>query len=204
MSTTLISLYDLATGIFTGKRRQVFDVAAATPEGMGAYPGAVDPQRWRVDVASGDLVEWQPPAPADDELRTWSWDELAWRYVAMPTLAAVKLERWAQIKVAREATEFGGFVWDGSTFDSDAISQSRIMGAVQLALLAMSAEQPFSIAWTLADNAVRTLEAAEVVAVGVALGTHVATQHATARALREQIYAASTPEDVEAISWPAT
>ena len=54
----------------------------------------------------------------------------------------------------------------------------------------------------IADNSVRTLSAAQMVAVGVAAGQHVAAQRATARALREQIQAATTPQELEAIVWP--
>jgi len=93
--------------------------------------------------------------------------------------------------------EFGGFTWDGSPFDSDAISQSRIQGAVQLAATAPG----FTIDWTLANNSVRNLSAADLANVGAALGMHVATQHAKARTLRSQIEAATTVAEVDAVTW---
>lgn len=120
------------------------------------------------------------------------------QWVDPRTLEDLKAQRWREIRGARDAAEFGGFTWDGSTFDSDAMSQSRIMGAAQLAQL----DPAFTIDWTLADNSVRNLSAADMVAVGVALGQHVATQHATARTLRAQIQAATTAAEVEAVSWP--
>lgn len=104
-SSILVSLYALDTGIFTGKRKQVFNVVAATPPGMGAYPGAVDPRRWRVDVKSGELVEWQPPAPADDELCTWRWDAPTWSWVAVATLAARKAEARAPLLAELQAED---------------------------------------------------------------------------------------------------
>jgi len=122
---------------------------------------------------------------------------LAWQDTR--TLAQMKHDKWAQIKAARAAAEDGGFAWDGSTFDSDMASNLRISGAVQLAQIVGGA---FNIGWTLADNSVRTLSAAQMVAVGVAAGQHVAAQRATARALREQIQAATTPQELEAIAWP--
>lgn len=115
------------------------------------------------------------------------------------TLDDRKTQKWVEIRGARDAAEFGGFTWDGSTFDSDATSQSRIMGAAQLAQL----DPTFTVDWTLADNSVRTLSADDMVAVGVALGQHVATQHATARTLRAQIQAAATAAEVAAVVWPS-
>jgi hypothetical protein len=120
------------------------------------------------------------------------------------TLQAARDRRWAVIKGQREQAEGGGFTWNGSGFDSDAISQSRIQGAVLLATLASLNGQPFTIDWTLIDNSVRTLDGPAMIAVGQALGVHVATCHATARALRQQINAATTIDAVEGVQWPAT
>ena len=113
------------------------------------------------------------------------------------TLNDIKLAKWEIIKQARSSAEFGGFTWDGSPFDSDAISQSRIQGALQLAALIPD----FSIDWTLADNTVRTLSAADLANVGAALGMHVAAQHAKARLLRSQIEVATTVAEVDAVTW---
>lgn len=114
------------------------------------------------------------------------------------SLEMVGAQVWAQIKAAREAAEFGGFSWDGSVFDSDAMSQSRIQGAVLLASMAPA----FSVDWTLADNTTRTLSAADLAQVGAALGQHVQACHSTARDLRQQVSLASTVEQLLALSWP--
>lgn len=113
------------------------------------------------------------------------------------TLQDLKAAQWSVIKAARQASEYAGFLWGNSTFDSDSISQSRIQGAVQLAGM----DAAFTIDWTLANNTVRTLSGADMTAVGVALGQHVAAQHAKARALRAQIEAATTAAQVAAVVW---
>jgi len=105
--------------------------------------------------------------------------------------------KWTELKEARSQAEYAGFTWDGSVFDSNAISQQRITGAVTLAQ--MDAE--FSIDWTLANNAARTLSATDMKGVGAALGLHVATQFAHAQDLRMQLDAAQTPEEVAALGW---
>lgn len=119
------------------------------------------------------------------------------------TLADHQQAKWAEIKAARSAAEFGGFTWDGSVFDSDPTSQSRIQGASQLATLAIMNSQPFSIDWTLADNTVRTLSAADMLAAGMAMGEHINAQHAHARLLRAAIEAAVSVAEVAVIVWPA-
>ena len=113
------------------------------------------------------------------------------------TLLDLKESQWHSIKQARALAEYAGFTWNGSVFDSDAISQNRITGAVTLAQLSPS----FTIDWTLADNTVRTLNQVEMFQVGAALGTHVQTQFAKGQLLRVQIEAATTKEAIEAITW---
>jgi len=132
-----------------------------------------------------------PPYPG------WGWDNATYQWYDARALDQIKADQWEKIKAARSQAEFGGFTWDGSPFDSDALSQQRIIGASQLAGITPG----FLIDWTLADNTVRTLNGAEMQAVGVALGQHVNAQHVKARGLRQQIDAASTAAEVEAVAW---
>ena len=126
----------------------------------------------------------------------WCPLDLVWLPPVAKPLNEVKAAMWVKVKQARAAAEYGGFTWDGSTFDSDPISQARITGAVTLA----QTNPAFSIGWTLADNSVRTLKAADMIAAGVALGQHVNACHERARLLRAEIEAAMTVEDVGAIA----
>ena len=143
-------------------------------------------------IADGALVP-IPARPGNHH----TFDYTAKQWIDPRTLSDLQVAKWEQIKRARANAEFGGFTWDGSPFDSDAISQSRIQGAVQLAAMAPG----FTIDWTLANNSVRNLSAADLAAVGVALGLHVGTQHAKARVLRAQIEAATTADEVDAVVW---
>lgn len=114
-------------------------------------------------------------------------------------LDELKVDKWREIRAARDAAEFGGFEWDGSRFDSDAVSQSRIRGAATSAAM----EPGFFTKWTLADNTVRALDATDMAAVCAALGAHVDAQHARARGLRAQIDAAANAEQLEKLMWEA-
>lgn len=125
------------------------------------------------------------------------WDTIQMQWIDPRDLDALKIAKWDEIKAARATAEYGGFTWDGSTFDSDLASQQKIMGAAQLAAL----NPAFDIDWTLSDNTVRTMNAADMTAVGVALGQHVNAQYVHARVLRQQISDAQTTQQLDAIVW---
>lgn len=143
-------------------------------------------------VENGQLVD-MPPRPGP----TYDFDYALKQWVDPRTLEQRKAAQWEAIKQARANAEYGGFVWDGSPFDSDAASQQKIIGASQWASINPNIE----IDWTLADNTVRTLTAAQMQQVGQALGAHVDGVYAKARTLRQQIEAATTPAEVEAVQW---
>ena len=149
-----------------------------------------------VDVGTLDVVL-LPAQPSPHHV----FDYTLKQWVDPRTLADLKAAKWLEIKQARNQAEFGGFTWEGSTFGSDLISQSRIQGAAQLATLALMNSQPFSIEWTLADNTVRTLSATDMLAVGTAMGVHISTQHALSRIKRNSIDAATTVDEVSLITW---
>lgn len=146
-------------------------------------------------LVNGALVDTgQPSFPP----HPWMvWDTIQIQWVDPRNLAALKDAKWEEIKAARATAEYGGFTWDGSTFDSDLASQQKIMGAAQLASL----NAAYEVDWTLADNTVRHLNAIQMTAVGTALGDHVNTQYVHARTLRQQIADAQTSEAVSAITW---
>jgi hypothetical protein len=80
-------LYDAATGLFVGQTFHTNDtdpVAAAafakanTPEGHAVYEGHVtDHSVQKVDIATGALIDYQPPAPSADH----EWNPAAKRWV---------------------------------------------------------------------------------------------------------------------------
>ncbi|MDD3965339.1 MAG: DUF4376 domain-containing protein [Candidatus Moranbacteria bacterium] len=134
-----------------------------------------------------------PPQPSTNH--TFNYTTKQWEDPR--TLQDIKDAQWTLIKQARSNAEYAGFTWDGSTFDSDAISQNRITGAVALAQLSTG----FVVDWTLADNSTRTLNQIDMLHVGAALGEHVQTQFAKGQVLRAQIDAATTKAEVEAVVW---
>lgn len=126
---------------------------------------------------------------------TFNWQSKQW--LDPRTLQDLKDAVWTVLKQARSQAEYAGFIWDGSLFDSDQLSQNRITGAVTLAQLSTD----FSIGWVLANNSVRTLNQAGMLQVGAALGTHVATQFAKGVLLRAQLQETTSIEQLQLIHW---
>lgn len=120
------------------------------------------------------------------------------------TLDEVKATQIEVIKAARDAVVYGGFTWDGSTFNSDDVSQGRIGNAFNLATNATYSSATFPKIWKLADNTTRLLSASDMIAVGLALNSLIQPAFNTGAALEDQINSATTAAAVEAIVWPAS
>ena len=105
-------------------------------------------------------------------------------------LDEIKAQKWVEIKSQRDRLEFGGFEFDGNIYDSDQVSQGRIMGAAAAVVDQL---------WTLANNSTVELSASQLQQLYVALQVHVASVHERGRIARVAIETASTKEEVERI-----
>lgn len=126
----------------------------------------------------------------------WDWAEKSW----VVDISAAKENRWAAIKAKRDAREFGAFGWCGHEFDGDRDSQRRLNLSLMKAKAAVDAGGDWSVEWTLADNTVITLSAADVISVVEALGDNIDAAHEWARQKRAQIEEATTIDQIIAIS----
>ena len=106
------------------------------------------------------------------------------------TLDEIKAQKWAGIKAQRDQLEFGGFEFEGNIYDSDQVSQGRILGAATV-----GADQ----VWTLADNSIVSLTASQLQQLYATLQAHIASVHERGRIARQLIFEAETKEEVEAI-----
>ncbi len=116
------------------------------------------------------------------------------------TLEQIRAGRLAALRDERDAVITGGFVCDGSRFDSDSTSQQRLLGA----LVAAQAGAITEVSWRLYDNSWRLLSGAEIAAVYQALTAHTQSAFTTFKALEAAVLAATTAEGVEAVQWPST
>lgn len=188
-----ISVFDAASGRITRvcTLQEDFVQWSVLPTENFVY-GEIDNSLYYIDTNTLEPVLYPPKLSHYHQFNfvTKQWEDTR-------TLEQVQMMTWNNMKVLRSQKESAGFTWDGSVFDSDRVSQSRIMGAVQLAGM----NPAFEIPWTLQNNSVRVLNAADMISVGATLGSHVATIFARAQEIRTEIYAASTIAEVEAITW---
>ncbi|WP_340247572.1 DUF4376 domain-containing protein, partial [Bacillus subtilis] len=96
------------------------------------------------------------------------------------------------IKQQRDQFEYGGFEFDGGIYDSDQVSQGRIMGAAVAGVDQI---------WTLADNTTIDLSASQLQQLYAALQAHIANAHERGRIARQKIEAALTYEEIEAVNF---
>lgn len=118
-------------------------------------------------------------------------------FVDTRTLEEIKIAHLNVLREKREQVIAGGFVWDGSTFDSDALSQQRLLGAVTAA----TTGGVTSVTWRLANNTWRTLSNTDIGSVYGALTLHVGAAFNHFQALELAIQAATNKTEVLAVSW---
>lgn len=127
----------------------------------------------------------EPPSPHH------TFDYTTKQWIDPRTLDEIKTQKWAEIKQQRDQLEFGGFEFEGNIYDSDQVSQGRIMGAA-----AAGVDQT----WTLADNTTAELSASQLQQLYAALQAHIASVHERGRIAREKIENAQTIQEVEAVT----
>lgn len=144
--------------------------------------------------------------PSDYWLKPMLWIVADQSFVENVEL--VRDTKWAIVKARRDQAECGGCSTLYGRVDTNEAAKLNLNGAVTMAQIALSSAQSFSIQWTMADNSIVTLDANQMIVVGVAVGQHVNACHDVARQLREQIAAATSIVDIEAIDveaagWPS-
>lgn len=143
-----------------------------------------------------------PMPEIPSKFHVFNYDMQQW--VDARTLEELKVDRWINIKSAREASIDAPLQTPYGIFDSDATARSNISDAVLLVQTLQSIGQSAGIDFTLANNTVVTLTQSEMITVGLLLGQKVQQARGIATALRAELDSATTPAEVEAITWPST
>lgn len=113
------------------------------------------------------------------------------------TFDELKAQKKQDIAAARYDAETGGIEVDGVTIATDRGSQALLTAAVVMARL----DPEFKTQWKCADGRFKQLDAFQLRAIGDAVIAHVEACFAREGELCEQIDAAQTPEDLDAIQW---
>lgn len=143
-----------------------------------------DPPKSNMYYQDGWVEMPTQPSPSfifDYEIKQW---------VDLRSLDEIKAQKWDEIKAMRDQLEFGGFEFEGHIYDSDRVSQGRIMGAASAGV---------DQTWTLADNTTVNLSASQLQQLYATLQAHIASVHERGRIARQLIFDAETKEQVEAV-----
>jgi hypothetical protein len=166
-------------------------------------------------VTSTVLAEYDPKNPAywDFVSEAWvpipappsmvhTWNAVTKQWVDARSLELARTQKWDEIKLARTAAIEASLVTPYGVLQHREEDQKNLDSAVLLVnnLVAMG-NTTASVDWTMADNSVVTLTAAQLIQVGLLRGQRVQECHALARTKRSLIDAATTLAEVNAIQW---
>ncbi|MFW1922026.1 DUF4376 domain-containing protein [Acinetobacter geminorum] len=179
--TVLVSKYGEVIGHIFGNDEMI---KLNTPEGCIALD---DPPFPNMFFQKGKWVS-IPTQPSPYHI--FNYETKKW--VDNRSLEDVKKHKWEHIKQQRDQFEYGGFEFDGGIYDSDQVSQGRIMGAAVAGVDQI---------WTLADNTTIDLSASQLQQLYAALQAHIANAHERGRIARQKIETALTYEEIEAVNF---
>lgn len=121
---------------------------------------------------------------------------------ALPTLDELRALKLSELAALRWERETGGTLFNGMPVATDAVSQTKYIGAVVGAQIDPNAV----INWKMADGTFVTLDAQAITAVAMAVRAHVQACFDNEAALKSQIEAASTAEEIAVVDlntgWP--
>jgi hypothetical protein len=121
---------------------------------------------------------------------------------ALPTLDELRARKLAELAGLRWEKETGGTTFNGMPIATDAVSQTKYIGAVVGAQIDPTAV----INWKMADGTFVALDAQAITAVAMAVRTHVQACFDREAVLKADIEAATNAEELAAINlntgWP--
>lgn len=149
---------------------------------------------YRVRMPSGEVQAF--PAQGEATRENAEADIEAARADLEPRRADLR----ARAKQRRREVEEGGITLpNGAQIDTDNVSQSKLDGALSLASLSGLGAQ-FATKWKCANGEFRTVTQADLIALALAVGTHVQACFQLEADLSAAIDAAETPEELDQVA----
>jgi hypothetical protein len=177
-------------------------IPSPMPQQFLRYHNVVTDPRPDVDQRMYSVVL-MPPVHVGDGIYRRQWS------VVERPLDEIKAAAKSRVGERRLRAETGGFVYAEKTIDSDRDSILRITSAATTAATMRSVGAEFSVEWTCADNTALALDAQGLAGMQVALAMHGHACHLRARALKDQIEAATSLAEIAQVlaslddGWPA-
>jgi hypothetical protein len=152
------------------------------------------------NIGNGFVATEISDVPQKPEGRGWALQLTPLEWVNVETLEDAKSTRWESIKSRREALDEESINVPGRVFGVDANASSRmdLLGAIA----AMQASGDATRRWRCADNVMRELTLADLLAVGGAIAARRQSLIETSDLLYQQIQAAVSVAEVQTIVWP--
>jgi hypothetical protein len=217
------SVYNKTSGLIVGGLRGGDAAGALQNAGPneGIVPGRWDRDQWIVDITAQPppdpdpwptdgmgqplpldpwyppVIDYIPPAPADDQWQTWAWDAGIKRWVSTPTLLAHKRAARQRMTEAWNAARAAGVTFGTKTAPTDADSWTRYLAIKEMAADGGWVDVPIP----LADGTFEMMTQAKMVTLWGALKSMERTLLARLRDRVDAINAATTKEEVDAIVW---
>lgn len=117
--------------------------------------------------------------------------------IPAPSLDELKAQKLSELKTTRDTLETEPIEYNGNRYDYDEKARDRINAAI----IALSLQgEGATIDWTTADNQTVKVTANDLRMVIAAVAVRSNTLHMAYRKAREQVEAASTAEEVEAVT----
>lgn len=199
---TTWGFYYLDSGLFLGRSFSGPEelLAANTPDGCGALLGVFDRLSQRVDVTAvpPSVIEYQPPAPADDALNAWVWDAAAKRWVSMPTLASVKADKRKELRAAAAANARQTITVQNMEFEAD---DEALADLTREAFFARIDGAGFALTWQRANGAFVTLTDTQTIGLARAIRDRAEDIRQQLRERLQAVGSAATAPGVLAIGW---
>lgn len=165
---------------------------ALPPEGADATTRLDD-----LYVVNGEVFL-APPRPAGGP---WWFDVKQAAWTDPRTLDQIKATQWQKVKASRDAAIAAPKPTSVGTFDADPESQNNLNKVIALVQVAASRGYPAEANYTLADNARVLLTLTQLETAALEMGVQVQGMFDAGDALRQQIDAATTTEEIEGIAW---
>lgn len=149
-----------------------------------------------------ELVELERQLPPSPGGRGLSYHLASRRWIDRRNFERLLAHKRIELNEAKAAEIEGGFVWDGSRFQADQLSQTRLLTAVLSARDSALNGEAFSRTWRLFDNTTRVMSCNEMIAAGMAMDAFNNQIVQKQIAVDEALSRAANNNDLESIEWP--
>lgn len=200
---TSFVVYSLQTGEIKQVERRPAGNLPVLEAGLGYVQtdSSVSPLTHRINLTTG-LPTLLPQAPSGVHRLVFNYETLTW--VERRTLLEVQNERWAELKILREAFWSAPLSTPYGVFNCDPESRLRITQRAQMLRISSERSAPSTVIFTLANNSTVTLTVTQLEDVSILVGARLDEGFRIGRIVRDRLYATTSIADAKAVVFSET